>query len=218
MVTVPVGNRTVISAGSERRSPMHILETRRLILRPPSFRDELLVHELHSDPFVVNSVGDGACPTIGQSKAALLQFINAWHRDRFGLWMTFVKVEGQPRNFAGYCGLMRSGPSLPEDPNNVEFVYCFHRAASGKGFGPEAGKAVIQYAFKNLTLDKVTAFIRPTNTRALRAGRKVGFSYVRDRIYNHMMMRYFEVTPVTAVEAEPLLVSTYTDPDDIPSQ
>ncbi|WP_157357888.1 GNAT family N-acetyltransferase [Mesorhizobium metallidurans] len=185
---------------------MHILETTRLILRPPSHGDELLLHGLHSDPFVANAIGDGACPTREQSKAALLRFMNDWQHNGFGFWMVFVKSEGRSK-FAGYCGLACSGQNLPEDPNNVELVYCVHLAASGKGIAPEAGRAAIRFAFEYLALEQVTAFIRRTNTRSLRAAPKVGLCYIRDRIYNNMMMGYFEAAPVTVVKTEVLRVS-----------
>ncbi|MER9108059.1 GNAT family N-acetyltransferase [Mesorhizobium sp. M0848] len=191
---------------------MHILETPRLILRPPSHGDELLLHGLHSDPFVVNAIRDGVYPTIEQSKAALLQFINHWQHNRFGFWMVFVKDEGQARKFAGYCGLKCSGPYLPEGPNNVEIVTCLHLAASGKGIAVEAGRAVVQFAFDRLKLKKVTGFIRPTNKRSLRKNQKIGFFYVEDRIYDNTTRMVFEVTPETAVKIESLLVVDYAEP------
>lgn len=194
---------------------MHMLETPRLILRPPSHSDELLLHGLHSDPFVVNAVRDGVYPTIEQSKAALLRFINHWQQNRFGLWMLFVKDEGQARKFAGYCGLMCSGPYLPEDPNNVEIVTCLHLAASGKGIAVEAGRAAVQFAFEHLKLEKVTAFIHPKNTRSLRKNLKVGFFYVGDRIYDNMTMMYFEISPATAIKTTNLLVLDYANPEVI---
>ncbi|MER8460169.1 GNAT family N-acetyltransferase [Mesorhizobium sp. M1300] len=190
---------------------MYILETPRLILRPPSHSDELLLHGLNSDPFVVNAVRDGVYPTIEQSKAALREFINHWQHNRFGLWMLFVKDEGQARKFAGYCGLRCCGLCLPEDPNNVEIVTRLHLAASGKGIAVEAGRAVVQFAFEHLKLEKVTAFIRPSNTRSLRKNLKVGFSYVGDRIYDNMVMRYCEVFPETAVEIENLVILNYEE-------
>ncbi|MER9451734.1 GNAT family N-acetyltransferase [Mesorhizobium sp. M0254] len=185
---------------------MHTLETPRLILRPPSHSDELLLHGLHSDPFVVSAVRDGVYPTMEQSKAALLRFISHWQQNRFGLWMVFVKAEGQAKKFAGYCGLTYSGPYLPEDPNNVELATCLHLADSGKGIATEAGRAAIQFAFENLKFEKVTVFIRPTNTRSIAKNRKLGFCYLRDRIYNNMTMRYYEVSPITAVYIDELHV------------
>lgn len=182
---------------------MHILETPRLSLRPPLHRDDLLLHGLHSDPLVVSSVRDGVHPTIRQSKAALLRYINHWERNHFGFWMAFIKDEGKAREFTGYCGLMRSGANLPEDPNNVELVLCFHLAASGKGFAPEAGRAVVRFAFEHLKLEKVTAFIRPTNTRSLRAVSKIGLQYIRDHVYKTMTMRYFEITSTDAKKVSP---------------
>ncbi|MER8659123.1 GNAT family N-acetyltransferase [Mesorhizobium sp. M0847] len=178
---------------------MHILETSRLILRPPSHSDELLLHGLHSDPFVVNAIGDGVYPTIEQSKAALLHFINHWQLNRFGLWMVFVKDKGQARKFAGYCGLICSGPNLSHVSNDVDIVTCLHLAASGKGIAVEAGRAVVQFAFERLKVKKVTGWIRPENTRSRRKNMKIGFSHVSDR----MLM---EITPETAVKIDNLLI------------
>ncbi|MER9293370.1 GNAT family N-acetyltransferase [Mesorhizobium sp. M0510] len=205
---------------------MHILETPRLILRPPSHSDELLLHELHSDPFVVNAMRNGVYPTIEQSKAALLQFINHWQHNRFGLWMVFVKAEGQARKFAGCCGLMCIGTYLaedpnylPEDPNNVEIVTCLHLATSGKGIAVEAGRAVVQFAFEHLKLEKVNAFVRQNNTRSLIKNLKIGFFYVGDVISkNGTRRRRLEVSPITATKADNLLVFGYTDPETIRNQ
>ncbi|WP_292142231.1 GNAT family N-acetyltransferase, partial [Mesorhizobium sp.] len=144
--------------------------------------------------------------------------INHWQHNRFGLWMLFVKDEGQARKFAGYCGLMCCGPYLPEDPNNVQIVTCLHLAASGKGIAVEAGRAAVQFAFEHLRLDKVTGFIRPTNTRSLRKNQKVGFFYIGDRIYNNMTMRYFEVTPETAVTTDNLIIVGCSEPEVIQNQ
>lgn len=200
---------------------MHILETPRLILRPPSYSDVLLLHGLYNDPFVVDAVKDGVYPTIEQSKAELLRLINHWQHHGFGLWMVFIKIEkieGQARKFAGCSGLMCSGPKLPENPNNVELEYYLQLAASGKGMAPEAGRAAVQFAFEYLGFEKVTAFIRPMNKRALRAAPKVGLFYVEDRIYNRMTMRYFEITPSTAVKVDDLIISNYTDREVIQDQ
>ncbi|MFD2051970.1 GNAT family N-acetyltransferase [Mesorhizobium calcicola] len=192
---------------------MHILETPRLILRPPSHSDELLLHGLHSDPFVVNAIRDGVYPTIEQSKGELLQFINHWQQNRFGLWMVFVKDEGQASKFAGYCGLICGSTYLPEDPNNAEIVTCLHLASSGKGIAVEAGRAVVQFAFETLKLEKVTSFVREKNTRSLLKNLKIGFFYVEDVFFKTGTRRRLEISPITAVNADNLLVYDYIDPE-----
>ncbi|MER9751588.1 GNAT family N-acetyltransferase [Mesorhizobium sp. M0140] len=204
---------------------MHIIETPRLILRPPSVSDELLLHGLHCDPFVVDAIRDGVYSTIEQSKAALLQFINHWQHHRFGLWMVFVKDEGQARKFAGYCGLMCIGTYLSEDPNylcadpnNVEIITCLHLAASGKGIAVEAGRAVVQFAFEHLKLGKVTSFVREKNTRSLLKNLKIGFVYVGDIIYKNSIRRRLEISPVTAVKSDNFLFFDYEDPESIRNQ
>ncbi|WP_084567101.1 GNAT family N-acetyltransferase [Mesorhizobium sp. LNJC391B00] len=201
---------------------MHILETSRLILRPPSHSDDLLLHGLHSDPFVVNAIRDGVYPTIEQSKAALIQFINHWKRNSFGLWMVFVKDEGQTRRFAGYSGLICSGTYPPEDanhvaedPNNVEMVTCLHLAASGEGIAVEAGRAVVQFAFENLKLDRVNGFIRPNNTRSIIKNMKLGFVYVGDVTYKNSRRRlHLEVSPMTAVKPDNVLIYSCRYPEN----
>ncbi|RWA58103.1 MAG: GNAT family N-acetyltransferase [Mesorhizobium sp.] len=185
---------------------MQILETPRLILRPPTHTDELLLHGLHSDPFVVNAIRDGVYPTIEQSRATLLQFINHWEHHRYGLWMVFVKDEGQAKEFAGYCGLMCGDRYLPEDPNNALIGTCLHLAASGKGIAVEAGRAVVQFGFEFLKFEKVTAFIRPKNTRSLVKNMKIGFVYVGDAVYGNTIRIRLQVSPTTAVKPDRLLV------------
>ncbi|WP_431523466.1 GNAT family N-acetyltransferase [Mesorhizobium captivum] len=191
---------------------MYVLETPRLILRPPSHSDEFLLHGLRSDPLVVNAVGQGVYPTIEQSKAELLRLINHWRHNRFGLWMVFIKNEDHTRKFAGICGLMCSGQNFPEDPGIVELEYYIHLESTGKGIARESGNAAVQFAFRYLGLEKVAAFIRTTNDRALRAAPKVGLLYVGDRIYNNITMRYWEVSPLTAVNVDNLIVSSCADP------
>lgn len=190
---------------------MHILETPRLILRPPTHSDELLLHGLHSDPFVVNAIRDGVYPTIEQSRATLLQFINHWQHHRYGLWMVFVKDEGQAREFAGYCGLMCGDRYLPEDPNNALIATCLHLAASGKGIAVEAGRAVVQFAFEFLKFEKVTGFIRAKNTRSLIKNMKIGFFYIGDTVDEKTTRIRLEVSPMTAVKSDNLLIFDYTD-------
>ncbi|PBB80016.1 hypothetical protein CK218_15205 [Mesorhizobium sp. WSM3879] len=190
---------------------MHILETPRLILRPPSHGDELLLHGLHSEPFVVNAFEDGVYPTIQQSKAALLQFINHWQQNRFGLWMVFVKDAGQAIKFAGYSGLRCCGQYFPQYANKVESVTCLNFASSGRGIGVEASRAVLQYAFEYLKLNKVVIFISKSNTRSLIKNIKVGCYYVGDTIHQNKAMRCFEISAMTAVRADVFRVICYND-------
>ncbi|TIP18373.1 GNAT family N-acetyltransferase [Mesorhizobium sp.] len=200
---------------------MHILETPRLILRPPSHSDHLLIHNLHNDPFVVDAIRNGLDSTVEQSRAALLNFINHWLHHRFGLWMVFVKDEGTARKFAGYSGLMCSGTYRPEDPNDlpgdpnyVEMVTGLHLVASGRGIGVEAGRAVVQFAFEILKLEKVTAFILPNNTRSLIKNKKIGFFYIDDITHKNRTWKRFEVSALTAVRSDNLRVFGSKSPRD----
>ncbi|MER9526331.1 GNAT family N-acetyltransferase [Mesorhizobium sp. M0292] len=199
---------------------MYIIESPRLILRPPSQIDDLLIHNLHNDPFVVNTIRDGLNSTMEQSKAALLNFTNHWQHHRFGLWMVFVKDEGTARKFAGYSGLMCSGTyrpdnpdDLPGDPNYVEMITGLHLLASGRAIGVEAGMAVLKFSFEVLKQDKVTAFILPTNKRSLIKNKKIGFVYIGDIIHKNRTWSRFEVSALTALMADNVRVFSCKDPE-----
>lgn len=53
----------------------------------------------------------------------------------------------------------------------------------GQGFGPEAAKAVIAYAFDTLGADELFAGHNPRNTASEKVLRRLGFVYTHDEFY-----------------------------------
>lgn len=92
----------------------------------------------------------------------------------------FLRIEGIA---VGICGLYTM-----TDTNflgKVGIAYRFPKEHWGKGYAPEAARALMEYGFKSLSLDSVSAIIDPENTRSIRVVEKIGMNFVSDVIYKN---------------------------------
>ncbi|TIN32326.1 MAG: GNAT family N-acetyltransferase [Mesorhizobium sp.] len=191
-----------------------ILKTARLRLRPLAAWDLVRLHALHNDPLVVDALYEGKPPSWADTYARLNQFLTDWKRYGFGFFAVF-EHHGNSRedSFLG-----RRGLRLLPNSDDLELGACFHQAASGKGFGPEAGCAVLDFAFTALGAPRVLCVVRPENQRSLRAVGKMGFRQIDDRWCRGRLMRCFEVIQQDfhgAVAANPMFARIHTLPQEI---
>lgn len=168
---------------------MPVLETPRLLMRPIAMSDLEVVHRLHTDPLVVQSLFSGKPPALQHTQEKVEHYVRSWRQNGFGFFSVFVKGDSQDQaEFAGRAGLRRF-----EDTNAVEYGLCLFGHMAGRGFGPELGQAILRHAFEELGLDRVVALIRPDNERAIRAAQKIGFGHVEDRHYGNQVKGFYEV-------------------------
>ena len=73
--------------------------------------------------------------------------------------------------FIGWCSLTRWNP----DYRSASMGYCFDDAAWGQGYGTEAARAVLQWAFDTLELNRVQAETDTRNVASTRVLEKLGF-------------------------------------------
>ena len=73
--------------------------------------------------------------------------------------------------FLGWCSLTRWNP----DFRSASMGYCFDEAAWGHGYATEAGRAVLQWAFDTLDLNRVQAETDTRNVASARVLEKLGF-------------------------------------------
>ncbi|MCA1371867.1 GNAT family N-acetyltransferase [Bradyrhizobium sp. BRP14] len=167
-----------------------ILLTPRLRLRPLAPADILRLHTLHNDPFVVNAIYDGRPPSWEDTNCWFKKALADWDRYGYGVFAVFTRSgNGREGNFLG-----RRGLTLLPDSDDLELSACFHQAAAGSEYAPEAGCAVLDFAFKALAAPRVLCFVRPENQRSLRSVWKMGFRQINDRWFNGQQRRCFEVT------------------------
>ena len=174
-----------------------MLETERLILTPVGEAHTASVHRLHTDPLVVDALFKGVPPAQAETERRVRSYVDGWANNGFGYFCVYVKnLEGRTE-FVG-----RSGLRHLEGTTEVEFGHCYLSERTGLGIAPEAGKAVIAFAFRELNLKRIVSAIDPGNRRSIRAAAKLGFRYVDDRWLYGAVMGFYEVTADPWVSAD----------------
>ncbi|MCT7378253.1 GNAT family N-acetyltransferase [Chelativorans salis] len=157
---------------------MIALETRRLLLRPVAASDFADVHRLHTDAFVAGAIFGGQAPSRRDTRRRMQHYLRDWQRHGFGFFAVLLKSGQDGDVFVGRAGLRYF-----EDTSDVEYGHCFFGHAAGRGIGPEAGRAVLDFAFCRLKVHRIVAVVRAENERGVRAVEKIGFKHADDRIH-----------------------------------
>ena len=148
--------------------PTPTLRTARLRLRPFTSADADALFALHSSAYVLRYWD--APPWSERARAE--RFIAACGRmaeEGSGARLAMERVCDQA--FIGWCSLTRWNP----DYRSASMGYCLDDAAWGHGYATEAGRALLQWAFDTLDLNRVQAETDTRNAASARVLEKLGF-------------------------------------------
>jgi RimJ/RimL family protein N-acetyltransferase len=154
------------------------LRTERLVLRPLAIADTEALAEINADPEVMRYIGDGGplSPEATEARTAKA----AAHWDEHG-WGVFAAVEFQTGALVGWAALAIPA-FLPEILPATELGWRIKRDRWGRGYAPEAARAVIGFAFGELGLDRVVSCIHSANAASIRVAEKLGMSLERETV------------------------------------
>lgn len=141
-----------------------ILETERLRLRPPVEADFEGLCTLMSDPVAAEHIGGVMSPP--QTWRALCMLIGHWRVRGYGFFTVQDKASGD------WIG--RVGPWFPYGWPAPEIGWSIARPYWGRGYGPEAAAAAMDYAFDELGWDRVIHLIHADNRNSQALARKLG--------------------------------------------
>lgn len=148
------------------------LETERLTMRRLTLDDAELMLAVWNDPAFYEHVGNREIYTVEEAHEALNGgALQLYAKYGYGPFRVALRENDLP---IGTCGLFRrEGFADPDIGWSIlpEFV--------GKGYGYEAASAVLQYAFDDVGLTRVVAFITDTNAPSIGLARKLGLRYER---------------------------------------
>ncbi|HMI40195.1 MAG TPA: GNAT family N-acetyltransferase [Sphingomicrobium sp.] len=144
--------------------PGPILETDRLLLRPPKAEDLDGWAEMMADEEAARFLG-GAQPR-EVAWRGLASMAGSWALMGFGM---FSVVEKASNKWVG-----RLGPWQPEGWPGTEVGWGLHRSAWGKGYATEGSVAAIDWAFDNLGWDEVIHCIDKDNLGSIRVAERLG--------------------------------------------
>lgn len=148
-----------------------VLETNRLILRPPIAEDFEPWAASMSDEEVMRFMG--GVKTRPLAWRAIATMCGGWVLRGFGMFSVLERKGGS------WIG--NTGPWMPEGWPGPEIGWVYARSAWGKGYATEAAGAAIDWAFDELGWSNVIHCIRPDNTNSSAVAHRLGSLRLRSQ-------------------------------------
>ncbi|HYH33665.1 MAG TPA: GNAT family N-acetyltransferase, partial [Nocardioides sp.] len=148
--------------------PTPTLSTPRLRLRPFTSGDADVLFALHSNAFVLRYWDSPPWSEPARAERFIAR-CRQIAEEASGARLAIDR--GSDGAFLGWCGLTRWNP----DHRSASLGYCLDDAAWGQGYATEAARAVLQWAFDTLDLNRVQAEVDTRNAPSARVLAKLGF-------------------------------------------
>jgi RimJ/RimL family protein N-acetyltransferase len=144
------------------------IETERTVLRPIALGDLEDFVALHAEPDVARFV---RAFDRREAQDRIQADAGQWAERGHGMVAILDRFSGR---FLGRAGL-RYWPQFDE----TEVGWALRREVWGHGYATEAGRACIDWGFRQLPLDYLTAMIQPTNARSIGVAERLGLQPLR---------------------------------------
>jgi ribosomal-protein-alanine N-acetyltransferase len=148
--------------------PTPTLHTDRLRLRPFTSADADALFALHSNAHVLR-YWDSPPWTERARAERFVATCRGLAEEGSGARLAIDRISDGV--FVGWCSLTRWNPAF----RSASLGYCLDDAAWGRGYATEAGRAVLQWAFDTLDLNRVQAETDTRNTASAHVLEKLGF-------------------------------------------
>ncbi len=155
-----------------------MIETERLLLRPPVAADHPALYAMWSDPVVMADLGpvkDDA------ASAATLVRHDGYRADGLGFLSVVRKEDGA---VLGFCGLKRGDPPNPI-AGQVEAGWMLGQAYWRRGYALEAMRAVLDWGWANHDVPHIVAITAARNAASRAMMERLGMSYVDGGDFDH---------------------------------
>jgi RimJ/RimL family protein N-acetyltransferase len=150
----------------------NVIETSRLILRPPELQDLDDWVRFASDEKTMQHLGGVSSPSMAWR--SIMTMIGAWSAHGFGM---FSVIEKSSQRWIG-----RIGPWQPLEWPGSEVGWGLHADFWRRGYALEAAAASIDWAFERLSWQEVIHTIARDNMASIALAEKLGSSYQRQAV------------------------------------
>jgi RimJ/RimL family protein N-acetyltransferase len=168
------------------------LQTERLVIRPYRDDDATPLHEVFGSPEVMKWTPSAPSKDVAETAQRLARTMAFTARQPagMGLWALELKTSSE---FLGQVGLFPVEGKGPE----VEVAYELAPRVWGHGYATEAARALVDYGFGELRLQRIVALILPDNARSRNVASKCGLILERPgRFYGLDLVVYARERPV----------------------
>ena len=154
-----------------------IIETDRLLMRPPTRADLPALVALRSDEDVSRYLGGAAKARPEVLDKRLDFYIGCVASHGFAMGPLLLKEGGAMIGWGGLQPL--------EETGEIEVGYSFAKAHWGRGYATEMAAAWLRYGFERAGLARIVAVASPENTASRHVMEKLGMRYEKNaRHYN----------------------------------
>ena len=158
------------------------IRTKRLILRQPTMRDAEWYFEYFSRPEIVWGGGEPGPKNMRKAREEFREYLVDLYQKRKGFrWIITIKGVGRP---IGTLGFYKWSPTAGYQ---AEMGYDLEKEHWGKGIMTEAMRAVINFGFEKMELNRIEVYIMPRNKRSIKMIKRLGF-----RREGLLRQRYFD--------------------------
>lgn len=151
-------------------SDLPVLETERLILRKLHWDDTEDIFEYASDPEVPKYSSWSVHDSIEDTKNFLNAVMAQYKNHEVAPWGIVDKADKKLIGTCGFVDFMIEG-------NRAEIGYALSRNYWGKGYMTEAVRAVIDFGFRTMQLNRIEARCNIENIASARVMEKVGMKF-----------------------------------------
>jgi len=168
------------------------METKRLILRPPSLEDFEALHRIFSDPITMSF---WPAPFTEEDTRRWISRSTQDHEETgFGRQPVILKFSGE---IIGDCGIMLA--EIAGEPEH-DLGYIIHHPFWGNGYAIEAAGALKRRAVEQLGIRRLVANMPTDHAASIRVAEKLGMR--REKTFRNERNRNIE-THLYAFEVEP---------------
>jgi [ribosomal protein S5]-alanine N-acetyltransferase len=163
-----------------------LLTTERTYLRQFAQSDLNDLYELNRDPEVMKYVGRKPLVSIYEAQLDLTRYLSFYIRaSKLGVWACTEKESGA---LIGLALLKKLEPT-----EEIEVGYRFHRSYWGQGIATEVCKALVEYGFTQVGLQKIVGITHPDNLASQKVLKKCGLSFEKKWWYQQTEINYYSI-------------------------
>lgn len=155
-----------------------MIETERLILRPPEPRDLPALRVMFANPEVM---ADLAPVKDDEGTAATLAKHDSFRHEGLGFWVVERREDGA---VVGFCGLKRGDAHNPI-AGEVEAGWIIDQPYWRQGYAFEAMEAALRWAWANTDAPRIVAITSAVNTRSQKLMARLNMVRLADGDYEH---------------------------------
>ena len=149
---------------------MNLITTDRLLINRITIDDAGFILELMNDKDWIKNIGDKGVRTIEDAQAYIQnRFLKTYNESNCGFYSMNLKSTQQ---IIGIAGLVDR-----EGIDHIDIGYGILPEFRGKGYAFEAAKAIYDYGYQELNLEKIVAIVNPDNLPSIKLLSKLGLEF-----------------------------------------